>query len=162
MNDSDPTPHERLPLERLPLERVQRVAAYSVCLDAEDRLLLCRLSDITEAPGAWTLPGGGVEFGEHPEAAAIRELREETGLVGRIEELLAVDSMHRPVRNRDGAAEYHSIRIIYRTAVDAGEIVHELDNSTDRAAWFSRNDLTTAALVSTGMLGLRLAYGDPR
>src|SRR3989344_8662305 len=31
------------------------------------------------APWAWTLPGGGVERGEAPEAAAIREAREETG-----------------------------------------------------------------------------------
>ena len=52
--------------------RIQRVAAYNVCVDPDDRLLVCRLSDITEAPGAWTLPGGGIQFGEHPEIAAIR------------------------------------------------------------------------------------------
>ena len=63
---------------------LQRVAAYNVCVDELDRLLVCRLSAITEAAGAWTLPGGGVEFGEHPEHAAIRELTEETGLTGRI------------------------------------------------------------------------------
>jgi 8-oxo-dGTP diphosphatase len=146
----------------LSLPRVQRVAAYNVCVDGDDRLLLVRLSNITEAPGSWTLPGGGVEFGEHPEAAAIRELYEETGLVGSIVELLAVDSMHRPVHAGEHIAEYHSIRIIYRTTVEAGEVVHELDNSTDRAAWCTRAELATMPLVSTSQLGVRLAYGEHR
>src|SRR5262245_62094450 len=128
--------------------RVQRVAAYNVCIDAAGRLLLCRLSAVTEAAGAWTLPGGGVEFGEHPEAAALRELEEETGLVGEIAGLLAVDSIHRPVRLGEDAADYHSIRILYRTTIVAGELKHELAGSTDRAEWHTRSELATLPLVA--------------
>ena len=134
------------------MTRIQRIAAYNVCVDATGRLLMCRLSDVTERPGMWTLPGGGVEFGEHPEHAAIRELFEETGLRGHIETLLTVDSIAR--------ADYHSVRVVYRTDVEDGTIVHEPVGSTDRAAWCSHDELRTMPLVEMGKLGLRLAYGE--
>lgn len=140
--------------------RVQRIAAYNVCIDAAGRLLLCRLSAVTEAAGAWTLPGGGVEFGEHPEAAALRELEEETGLIGTIEALLAVDSVHRPVRLGEDATDYHSIRILYRTTIVGGDLRPEIAGSTDRAAWHTRVELETVPLVATSELGIRLAYGS--
>jgi ADP-ribose pyrophosphatase YjhB (NUDIX family) len=130
----------------------QRVAAYNVIVDADDRLLLCRLTEITGRPGAWTLPGGGVEFGEHPEAAALRELHEETGLHGRIVELAAVDSIVRD--------DYHSVRILYRTEVTGADLVHEENGSTDLAQWFVRDAIRDLDLVETGVLGVRLAYGD--
>ena len=143
------------------LPRIQRIAAYNVCIDDENRLLLCRLSDITERPGAWTLPGGGIDFGEHPEAGALRELDEETGYVGRIVELLAVDSLRREVRTANKAeADYHSVRIIYRTEIVSGDIRHETDESTDQAAWCTRDEIEGMTLVELGRVGVTLAYGE--
>lgn len=40
----------------------------------------------------WTLPGGGVEVGETPEAAVVREVKEETGLDGRVVRFLFEES----------------------------------------------------------------------
>jgi NAD+ diphosphatase len=52
------------------------VGAGVLIEDAQERLLLQRRTD----DGLWSIPGGGVEVGETVEAAARREVREETGL----------------------------------------------------------------------------------
>lgn len=64
-------------------------AACIVVTDDHDRLLLVRRRVAPKA-GMWCLPGGFVECGETPEQAAVRELKEETGLTGRINTLIGV------------------------------------------------------------------------
>lgn len=58
--------------------RVTRVAAYALCTEY-DAILLCRIApgSTSNDDGSWTLPGGGLDFGEQPAAAALRELRDE-------------------------------------------------------------------------------------
>ena len=71
---------------------VTRVSAYAVCVEG-GRLLLARVAPgyTVGFDGWWTLPGGGIEHGEDPRDAAIRELEEETGLIGKVVELLDVE-----------------------------------------------------------------------
>ena len=57
-----------------------RVAAYAVIVDARG-MLLAHWHDGPRA--AWTLPGGGLEAGEDPADAVVREVREETGIDAR-------------------------------------------------------------------------------
>lgn len=55
-----------------------RPASRVLLIDPDDRALLFRV-DLREKP-LWITPGGGIEQGESPEAAARRELWEETGI----------------------------------------------------------------------------------
>jgi 8-oxo-dGTP diphosphatase len=97
-------------------ERVTRVAAYSLVVD-DGRILLCRLLEhVVGNVGDWTLPGGGIDFGEDPRDAAVREVFEETGLHVEVEELVEVDSAHFNLTERD----MHAVRISIACASWAG------------------------------------------
>ena len=49
-------------------------------IDADGRVLLAQRPEGKSLAGLWEFPGGKVEPGETPEAALIRELREELGI----------------------------------------------------------------------------------
>jgi ADP-ribose pyrophosphatase YjhB (NUDIX family) len=141
--------------------RLVRVAAYAVCRDGE-RLLCCRLALGEPSPGSWTLPGGGIDFGERPEVAVVRELEEETGLVGRVEGIAAVRSRVFPGRLADGRPrEMQAIALLYRLTITGGRLRDELHGSTDRAAWLTRDQLAAERVVSMMRTALEIAFeGD--
>lgn len=120
------------------LPKRQRVAAYAVILSGE-RILLSRLSPAISADELWTLPGGGLDHGEDPRDAVVREVHEETGLDVEIGETARVYSAHLPGVWRDGhRVDAHALRIVYDgwVPVDSpAPRVVEVDGSTVEAAW---------------------------
>jgi ADP-ribose pyrophosphatase YjhB (NUDIX family) len=117
------------------LPRMTRVAAYGLVVDDRGQILLVRISPGYTAVGQWTLPGGGLDFGEEPAHGAIRELEEETGYRGEIERLEFVGSWTRGPIPSEGWGPFHAIQIVYRMRITGGELRHETDESTDMAAW---------------------------
>jgi 8-oxo-dGTP diphosphatase len=59
--------------------KVVLVSAVAL-IDADGRVLLAQRPEGKEMAGLWEFPGGKVQDGETPEAALIRELREELGI----------------------------------------------------------------------------------
>ena len=137
------------------LRRVSpRVAAYAIVVES-GRVLLSHWRDA----GRWTLPGGGIEPGEDPADAAVRELSEETGFAVELDELLGVDSVVVPAADRVNPSDgpLHWLRILYRAHVVGGELRDEVDGSTDAAAWFALDEIADLVRVELVDVGLRAA-----
>ena len=86
------------------LPRRQRVAAYAVVLRERAgavEVLLSRLAARISRTELWTLPGGGLDHGEDPRAALVREIHEETGLSAEVGETAHVYSAHLPRTSRE-------------------------------------------------------------
>jgi 8-oxo-dGTP diphosphatase len=62
------------------------LGAFAIIFNEHGSVLLCHRRDMD----AWNLPGGGIEPGELPTEAVIREVKEETGLEVAIDSLLGV------------------------------------------------------------------------
>jgi ADP-ribose pyrophosphatase YjhB (NUDIX family) len=108
-----------------------RVAAYAVIRDEDGRFLLCHIAPSVGVGDVWTLPGGGVDFGESPAHAVLRELTEETGLTGELEGLVDVSD-----RLFGGTGDrLHAIRILYAVRITGGDLRDEPDGSTDTCRW---------------------------
>ncbi len=112
-----------------------RVAAYALCVDEAGRILLCRMAPSIITGEVWTLPGGGLHFGESPETAVLRELDEETGQEGEVVRLVEVSDNLLRLESRPGTV--HAIRIVYRVQVTGGQLRDEPEGTTDACAWFT-------------------------
>lgn len=127
-----------------------RVGAYAIVTDESSRILLCRIAPGYPAAGMWTLPGGGVDHGEHPDDAVLRELREETGLTGTRERVVMVWSglIEKPAI-RPGPL--HWIAILYRVVVAPAELRVEVGGSTAACAWYALDE--AAGLPHVDLVG---------
>ncbi len=144
--------------------RLTRVAGYALCVEA-DAILLSRIAPgyTASSDGMWTLPGGGLDFGEDPADGALRELTEETGLIGEIVALAGIHSWsNRFVLVETGIeTDFHAIQIIYRVRVIGGELRDEIGGSSDTCAWVPRASLGELPLVELAEVGIGLAFGAP-
>jgi len=134
--NTPPTDEERPAPQRAP-----SAAVGVVCLKGREVLLIRR--GRPPLKGAWSLPGGRIEWGERACDAALRELREETGIEAELLGLLdVVDGLF---SGADGGVAAHYVLVDYaatwtgeepRAGDDAAAAAfHPLDQLDDLGLW---------------------------
>lgn len=103
------------------------LAADSAVRRGDEVLLIQRKYPPME--GAWAFPGGFVEQGENPIDAAVRELEEETGLVGKEPKLLMV------MGEADRDPRKHIVSIVYEIQVSEDQQPVAGDDAADARFW---------------------------
>lgn len=91
------------------------IVAAAVIIE-DGRVLLTRRQEGQHLAGFWEFPGGKLEDGEPPEAAVVRECREECGIDVEVEDILDVTYYRYP--------EKDVLLLFYRCALRGGEVQH--------------------------------------
>ncbi|HXV44057.1 MAG TPA: NUDIX hydrolase [Anaerolineae bacterium] len=137
-----------------------RVAVGAV-VTHQDKVLLV-LRGQPPAKDKWAIPGGSVNLGESLQAAAEREVLEETGLKIKAGEVIY--SFDAILHDAEGRVQYHYVILDLKAeALDPTQPLIPADDVYD-AAWFSLADLDQTDLVisdTTRMLLRELMNGSP-
>ncbi|WP_166429898.1 NUDIX hydrolase [Nesterenkonia sphaerica] len=138
-----------------------RISAYAVITDSDNRMLLPHWMEQGFGSG-WTVPGGGIDPGEDPADAVVREVFEESGYQVEVAELLGIDNLvipgerRTPSSGRRGIA-LQNLRIVYRAHITGGELTVETDGSTNDVAWFTPSEIDRLDRVSLVDTARRMA-----
>ncbi|MGC1215395.1 MAG: NUDIX domain-containing protein [Micromonospora sp.] len=135
------------------MEERRRIGAYGLCRE-DGRVLLVRGSAAADFPGVWQLPGGGLRHAEHPEAAVVRELAEETGLAVEVTGLQA--ALADVTRYSDLGIALHTDRVIFEVGPLGGTLTDETDGTTDLVRWCTPEEAAGLPLLpfTAELLGL--------
>lgn len=93
--------------------------------------------------GQWSIPGGVLEVGEFVREAAVREAREETGLIVEPGDLLGV--YDRILHNPEQRVQYHYVLVDFLCRPVGGELQAADDAAEVR--WFTREELPALNLA---------------
>ena len=117
------------------------VGVGAIVIDG-DRVLLVKRAH-PPIQGQWSIPGGVLEVGEMVREAAVREAREETGLVVEPGDLLGV--YDRILRNTEQRVQYHYVLVDFLCRPVGGTLQAASDAAEVR--WFTRAELPALKLA---------------
>ena len=118
-----------------------RVSTYGVAI-RDGHILMTQLAEYCTRGGSWTFPGGGIDHGEQPQEALIREMFEETGLRVLDHTLFDAKSYSESARG-----PYLAVQLLYRVTVEGEARVMEEGGTTADVAWIPLNQIDALSLV---------------
>ena len=126
-----------------------RASAYALAI-YDGRILLTQLAEYCTNGGHWTLPGGGIDYGEQPHETVVREAFEETGL-----HATDVAILHSRTYSETGKrGQFLAVQIIYTATLRGEPSVQEVGGSTAAVRWVPLTevvDLPTVTLVDAAL-----------
>jgi 8-oxo-dGTP diphosphatase len=130
------------------------VGVGAVIIENARVLLVKRAHPPLEAQ--WSIPGGVLEVGEMVREAAIREVREETGLIVQAGDLLGV--YDRVLRNAEQRVQYHYVLIDFLCRPAGGEL-QAADDATE-VRWYTCEELPVLRLAEDTLDVIRKGFAQ--
>src|SRR5258708_11116682 len=132
--------------------QVPLVGVGAIIIEDSHVLLVKRAHPPLQAQ--WSIPGGVLEVGELVREAAIREAREETGLIVEPADLLGV--YDRVLRDGEQRVQYHYVLIDFLCRRVGGELQAASDAAAVR--WFTREELPPLNLAEDTLDVIRKGF----
>lgn len=121
--------------------------AYVLLLDEDEKNILL-VKNKSKGPSYYTLPGGAVEKGETLEEAAIREVKEETGLEVQINGVFTISEAFFEERG------HHAIFFTFIGKIIGGEITISLPEEIEEVSWMAVEEAEQYVHLSDEFAGL--------
>jgi 8-oxo-dGTP pyrophosphatase MutT (NUDIX family) len=139
---------------------VQRGAWIAIYCPSKRAFLLGKRSKLVNNPFVWNFFGGAIDAGESPKKAAIRELREETGIKAGKSDLVPLD--HIELRGLGHTGDERDL-YYYLVLLDQ-PIKPKLNEENSEYRWFDQNNLplslnrATSEAIRRGYIEKAIAY----
>ena len=117
---------------------IKHLAVSAAIFNDKNEILLTKRNEPrwSHSHGKWQFPGGGIEFGEHPEQTVIREVLEEVGV--KIKLLTKNPLIQSVIFKKENV---HVVLLVYPSLYKSGRINIKNDPYTAEARWFKPREI---------------------